>query len=304
MNKTDADNPRAALIDPMRRLLSPLEPIPTGVSPRVDPIPGIRAVVFDVYGTMVISGSGDVGTAAATNTAEALDAALRAVDLNPLTAQTTPRGIALLEQCIGADHQAGRAEGIAHPEVDIRRIWAQVVEALRAESLLAPPGTCISYERLAVEYECRVNPTWPMPGLGQVLHALGDRGLSLGIVSNSQFYTPLLFEALLEASLDGLGFDPQLCAWSYVARRAKPDAALYRPVARVLASRGIAPETVLYVGNDMRNDTRPAAQMGWRTVLFAGDRRSLRLREDMAELADVQPDAVITHLNQLLTLTD
>ena len=44
-----------------------------------------------------------------------------------------------------------------------------------------------------------------------------------------------------------------------------------------------APE-VLYVGNDILNDILkniwPAATVGWETALFAGDKRSLRLRTD------------------------
>lgn len=292
------------LIRRMHQLLSPLAPIPTEYPARVEPITGIRAVVFDVYGTMVVSGSGDVGAAAAKNTVEAMDAALRRADLNPLSPHASQRGIELLEHCIASDHAESRAQGIDHPEVDIRRIWSQVIESLRTEQLLDPPGAEFNVERLAVEYECRVNPTWPMPGLAEVLAALRGRGVTLGIVSNSQFYTPLMMEALLGRGPGELGFAEPLCNWSYRARHAKPAVALFDPVAKALKERGIAPEAVLYVGNDMRNDIGPASRIGWRTGLFAGDRRSLRLREDDAALADVHPDAVITDLNQLLILTD
>jgi putative hydrolase of the HAD superfamily len=36
-----------------------------------------------------------------------------------------------------------------------------------------------------------------------------------------------------------------------------------------------------------------------KTVLFAGDQRSLRLREDRTEVAGLIPDAIITELRQL-----
>ena len=39
----------------------PLDPIPTDYPPQLDVLKGIRAVIFDVYGTLVVSGSGDVG---------------------------------------------------------------------------------------------------------------------------------------------------------------------------------------------------------------------------------------------------
>ena len=50
----------------------------------------------------------------------------------------------------------------------------------------------------------------------------------------------------------------------------------------------------------MRNDIAPAAALGFRTALFAGDRRSLRLREEDA--LGVTPDAIITSLDQIASV--
>ncbi len=41
----------------------PLEPLETDVVAELQSLPAVRAVVFDIYGTLVISGSGDVGSA-------------------------------------------------------------------------------------------------------------------------------------------------------------------------------------------------------------------------------------------------
>jgi putative hydrolase of the HAD superfamily len=62
---------------------------------------------------------------------------------------------------------------------------------------------------------------------------------------------------------------------------------------------GIAGEQAAFIGNDMRNDIAPAHAAGLQTVLFAGDARSLRLRQDDPCCRDLQPDLRITHLNQL-----
>ncbi|MEQ8837627.1 MAG: HAD family hydrolase, partial [Lacipirellulaceae bacterium] len=62
----------------------------------------------------------------------------------------------------------------------------------------------------------------------------------------------------------------------------------------------ITPAETLYVGNDMRNDIWPAAKVGFKTALFAGDERSLRLREDEPNRDQrPEPDAVVTELDQL-----
>ena len=63
---------------------------------------------------------------------------------------------------------------------------------------------------------------------------------------------------------------------------------------------GISAAEALYVGNDMLNDITPAHALGFRTALFAGDARSLRLRENDERVAGIEPDLVLTDLAQIL----
>jgi putative hydrolase of the HAD superfamily len=58
---------------------------------------------------------------------------------------------------------------------------------------------------------------------------------------------------------------------------------------------------VLHVGNDVLNDVLPAAAIGFRTALFAGDRRSLRRRDGDPRVASITPDIVLIHLRDLLS---
>jgi putative hydrolase of the HAD superfamily len=282
--------------DILRRLARPLEPIPTGLPPRCPVLPGVRAVLFDVYGTLFISGSGDVGTTREAACEEAMAEALRACGSPP--AGPLERGVALFFAAIERSHARSRARGIDHPEVDIVEIWADVVGGLAREGLIPERHwEKNDLQRLAVEYEGGANPVWPMPGLRECLESL--RGLTLGIVSNAQFYTPLLFDALLGAPVDAWGFDLELQHYSYRHGRAKPGTELYAIAAGVLGDRGISPGEAVYVGNDMLNDVMPSAAVGFRTVLFAGDARSLRLREADPRIDGVSPDAVITELGRL-----
>ncbi len=277
-----------ALIERIRALSRPLEPRPTAVAARLVPLPDVRAVLFDIYGTLFISAAGDIGTGLAVDGDSAFKAALEAVGLPP------KGGAELLTRAIEAEHARKRAAGIDHPEVDIVAIWATVLERL---GLSASEATL---RRLALEYELRVNPVWPMPGLAETIDALRRRGLRLGVVSNAQFFTPLLFPAFLGRSLEALGFDPALCFYSWRVGIAKPSRRLYDLAAAELTRQGIEPRRVLYVGNDRRNDIWPADRVGFRTGLFAGDARSLRLREDDPRCRDVQPTCVFKSLPQIL----
>jgi len=280
------------LIERIRRLSRPLEHRPTELAERLTSLPGVRAVLFDIYGTLFISAVGDIGVGLVSDGDQAFREALKTVGLPPVG------GADLLTRAIQAEHDRKRGRGIAHPEVDIAEIWRQVVTQLG----FSLPGDAL--RQLVLEYELRVNPVWPMPGLGETLESLRFKGVRLGLLSNAQFYTPLLFPAFLQTSIEELGFEKPWCVFSWRLGVAKPSRVLYDQAARALVTVGITPGEVLYVGNDCLNDMWPAAQAGFHTGLFAGDARSLRLRENNPRCQAIKPDCVFKHLAEILQVIE
>ncbi len=282
----------------LRRLSRSLEPIPTGYPSRLDRLPGIRAVLFDIYGTLLISACGDVGTARQSARDDALAESLAAIGLAP----TGPlqSGLRYSFELIQRRHAEGRSRGIDYPEIDILDIWATVLDRLQHDGVI-PQRSCDTddLKRLAVHYEARTNPVWPMPGAAECLAELAAAGLLLGLVSNAQFYTRELFPALLLRSTDDCGFAADLQIYSYEQGSAKPGEGLFRLAAERLATRKITPGQALCVGNDLLNDIAPAQRVGFRTALFAGDARSLRLEPVDRNAAKIRPDLVVTRLPEL-----
>ena len=283
--------------DMIRRHCQPLEPRPTGVSAQLSRIPGLRAVLFDIYGTLFISASGDVGTAAVGPVVASMAEALHTVGVSSDFAEVA---VEAFRKTIDSHHQARREEGIEFPEVDIREVWHEVLVSLGLRPISAGRSVSIDEDHLAIEYEMRVNPVWPMPRLLETITEIRQVGPVLGLVSNAQFFTIELFTATLNKTPSSLGFDPELQYYSYRYYHAKPGRKLYELAKRTLLVRGIRPSEVLYVGNDMLNDILPASQTGFRTALFAGDARSLRRRNSDSRVRTVQPDIVLTDLAQLL----
>ena len=172
---------------------------------------------------------------------------------------------------------------------------------LETAALIEPAAVgAVDLRRLAVEYEIRANPCWPMPHLRECLESLRHRGLLLGIISNAQFYTRELFDALLDATPEARGFDPDLQFYSYQHGRAKPGTALHELAVEALRQKRIGCHEVLFVGNDMLNDVLPASRVGFRTALFAGDARSLRRRQRDPRTEGISLDLVVTDLRQIL----
>jgi putative hydrolase of the HAD superfamily len=267
--------------------LTELEPLPTGYPTDCRPLPGVKAVIFDIYGTLLISASGDVEVTQVS--AAAAREALAALNLS----QGAEEHVAdFLRDTIRRHHSRSP---YPHPEVDIVSVWADMMASLELAGL-ACSEEGVDPRRLALAFELANNPVYPMPDARGVLASLSRSGYPLGIVSNAQFFTPLT----LEHFLPDWPFDNDLVVYSYRHMRAKPDPFLFEELTRGLAARGLEPADALYVGNDMLNDIATAGAAGLKTCLFAGDRRSLRLREKHPEIARLQPDRAIDQLGQLL----
>ncbi|MEQ8836286.1 MAG: HAD family hydrolase, partial [Lacipirellulaceae bacterium] len=182
----------------IRRASKPLSPKPTSLQPRLPQLEGIRAVLFDIYGTLIISGSGDIGAADPTIRGQAFSDALQAVGVE--YRGDPEAGARILRELIDASHAKSRDEGIDFPEIDIVAVWQSTYRKLEAGSLITA-GQQVDLEQLATEFEVRTNPVWPMPGLVDCLGNLRDSGRVLGIISNAQFFTPAVFPALAGETL-------------------------------------------------------------------------------------------------------
>jgi putative hydrolase of the HAD superfamily len=284
-----ADSSRR-LADIMRGAIRELRPIPTGVDPVLAPLPGIRAVVFDLYGTLFISEAGDIAsgsdTSVAAESAMSITPELEGLLRHHRESRTPAELAAAFREAVAVEH-ASRSPAEPYPEVVAERLWAGILGILEEDALA-----------FAAAWEASTNKVAAMPGAGELLRALRAAGFQLGIVSNAQAYTPPLFPLLLGDTIEGFGFDPGLVLFSWREGLGKPSPALFDSLVGSLATKGLGPEQAIFVGNDMLKDMYPARRAGLRTCLFAGDRRSLRLRSDDPRCA-FTPDAVVVSLDQL-----
>jgi putative hydrolase of the HAD superfamily len=283
-------------LSPVLRRREVMEPTPTSATPQLKRMPEVRVAIFDVYGTLVISGSGDVGSADPLDHTDQIAQALKTVGLaDRLSRQPT---MELLHEQIRQMNADRRSDNCPKPEVDIVEIWRRVLERCGLAREQQPIANVVE---LAAEYEARANPTWPMPGSTRLLATLAEAKLPMGIVSNAQTFTPPLVEDLLdEKNLERGGFELDFCFFSNRFRQSKPGPRLFDSLREALERHGILPYQAVYVGNDMLNDVWAASQAGLKTAWFAGDMRSMRPRQDDPRCRSLQPDVVLTSLMQLL----
>lgn len=274
------------LSDAVRGCVKPMEPIGTGIPCRLPELPGIRAVIFDIYGTLLISETGDIAAAEDSLTVTPTEELEELMQGLGITASLTGLEAAFSRE-VRFEHE--RMKPLEpYPEIEADRLWARILGLDGERSLL-----------FAAAWEASVNKAWAMPSAAETLRSLRSRGYLLGIVSNAQAYTLPLFPLLLGDTLEGFAFEKDLSLFSWQEGRGKPSPRLFADLVAALGKRGLSPGDALIVGNDMLKDMASSREAGLRTCLFAGDRRSLKLRKDDPR-CDFEPDAVVTDLGQLL----
>ncbi len=277
--------------DLFEKYLIPLSPLPTSLNQSGKLDKRIKCILFDVYGTLFMSGSGDIGTAKKIlQETDKIEHLLNKFKLK-INAKTLLNNFF---HTVEKQHEKSRKKGVDHPEIKIDEIWMRVIGDDNLKKARA----------FALEFELIVNPAYPMPHLKQILRELKNKHITLGIISNAQFFTPYLFDWFLKSDLKHLGFEPNLILFSYKFGYAKPSSFLFEVASSRLNEINIQTDSVLYVGNDMLNDIYPAQKTGFITGLFAGDARSLRLRSDEPVCENLSADIVITDLIQLLDYLD
>jgi putative hydrolase of the HAD superfamily len=210
----------------------------------------VRAVIFDVYGTLL-----EVGPPPP-------DADARWQRLFRELLQVDPRLTRLdfsvaAGRVIARHHEAARARAIPWPEVQ----WPAVVVEVLPE-LARMPGP--DREEFIFRH-IQTGHTTRMPvEAADTLRWLKDRGFLLGIASNAQAYT--LQELQAGLGTHGLGmelFEPALRFWSFEHGFSKPDPHVFQDLTTRLAGFGVTPRETLMVGDRLDNDIAPAQAHGW-----------------------------------------
>jgi len=269
----------------MKIYQKPLNPVKTFFKKKGSLKYKIKAVLFDIYGTLFISSSGDITVAKEKVKLKKLKRLLKKYNINIDAEEVLNKYLSGIE----SSHDFLKKKGIDFPEVQVDEIWMSILKI--EEMKLA--------KRFAVEYESIFNPVWTMPYLKELLEACRSMKLLMGLISNAQFFSPLLFNVFYNHTIEELGFSTELIFLSYRYSYAKPSLFLFEKARDTLVKIGVDAKNALYVGNDKLNDIYPAKKVGFQTALFAGDKRSLNLRESSEDVKKISSDIIVTNLKEL-----
>jgi len=209
------------------------------------------------------------------------------------------------EAAVDASIRAGlAAEGLvvddaAYAEAEAWAIACYAPSLYRAMIWRLASGNAERARRIAASLEAgapgRTGLFELREGIADVLAALHQRGLKLGLAANQ----PVTVIQALDRHGIGCYFESQAISGHYGYR--KPDVRLFLRACEDLC---VAPDECVMVGDRIDNDVVPARLLGMRTVLFRTGRHIAQQPRSWDERPDVEVHTTAELLPAILSLVD
>ncbi|MBN1603130.1 MAG: HAD family hydrolase [Chitinispirillaceae bacterium] len=286
---------------------------PVSVGALTEKIYDVRAVICDVYGTMINYWKPGFEDKKSRETM-LLSAFKKIVDrfkieqyLLEMSPSDPPEKTLsdLYNGLISLSHQNAAKRGVQYPEVRIEKVWELILMMLKRHGYQPeqhikmaagdiPRCFAFTYNFLSLGRQL-------YPGVVETLQQLKSNNIVLGILSNAQFYTPIDLTLMMrdqsnEKIDDYLElFEIDLTFYSYEYGFSKPNQLLFRRLFDALYEYNILPSQTIMLGNDLFIDIAPAKTAGMKTALFAGDEFSYFTHNE----EEVVPDIVINQWSEL-----
>ena len=287
--------------------------IPVQATPSVKPLAQIRAVTWNLYGTLLRITDGDLlfQHPQAIRMEIALDKTIQEFNMwNSMTRRPGKPFEYLLPKYINSIKDAGLRSGNQKgdfPEVDAARIWYGLLELLSRKEYQYDAsfyGDPVEYaQKVAYFFHSALQGIEAAPSAHLTLTAIANAGISQALFANGQCFSIVQLVRSLRQQGTILDindiFQSSLNTLSYEWGIRKPSVSLYGQMLFQLKNQGISAHEVLHVGTRIADDLAIAKSCGIRTALYAGDKTSLQASHSDLMNAETRPDRLITDLAQL-----
>jgi FMN phosphatase YigB (HAD superfamily) len=280
--------------------------------PHLVRLPGIRAVTWSVYGTLLAISGGELYFAHPNDfiMSVALDKTIQEFKLWGAMSRKPGQPadyLAIIYKNLLDEQRTLPSGSERHPEISVERVWEAFIKKLFQKDYCFDAGFYGSLNefsrKVAYFFHASIQGTSCYPDAVQALRLVKDNGLVQGLITDAQCFTILQLERGMarqdpEAKLDDL-IDPELRSLSFEVRAHKPSERLFRHMAAQFTQRGISATQVLHIGSRVTHDVVPARRAGMKTALFAGDKGSLQATKDQMKDPGTRPDVLLTELTQI-----
>jgi len=306
----------ADLLD-QRQLIWPRVPAPVSVTatPAIKPLPGIRAVLWDVYGTLlrITEGKYSILPAEELRLQIALDKTIHEFNMwNHMYRKPGPPWqsmIGIYRSTIERLQMRASARGDV-TEVNLVEVWGALTEKLFEKEYVIDESqygdTDEFAEKVAYFFHGCLQGVEARGGAVRAMTSLSGQGTLQGCLSDGQSFT-------LVQMLQALSFQGELPPLFELFRRnslvfshdvgvRKPSKSLFIHAVENLRREGIAPEEILHVSCRLMTDLVPAKAAGMKTALLVAEKSGLEFSADVLKAPATRPDRLITELHQITAI--
>jgi FMN phosphatase YigB (HAD superfamily) len=290
---------------------APPEVKPAKARPHLESMPDIKAVVWNVYGTLLTIPLGELvfEHPQALVMEIALDKTINEFKMWGSMSRKPGQPAEYMKALYANELmlQRGLGTGERYPEVLSDRIWEALIKKLFQKDYTFDAGFFGSLneysKKVAYFFHASLQATAAQAEAALALKLTADAGKVQGLLADGQCFTTAQLARGLrqqEADLDLLKLLPlTLRTLSCDVKARKPSDTIFRHALAALAEKGVRPADVLHVGSSIARDIVPARKMGMRTALYAGDKISLEATPEQLKDPAQRPDVLLTELGQI-----
>lgn len=288
---------------------APPQPVPVKARPHLARLPDIRAVLWNVYGTLLAIPLGELVFEHPQPfiMSNALDKTIQEfkmwASMSRKPGQPSEYMLEVYKQIL-LEQKSVTVSGERYPEVPAEAVWEKILKRLLQKDYKFDAsffGALNEYSRkVAYFFHASLQGTACYPGAARAVQHVREAGLTQGLLGEGQCFTPVQLARGLAAQDEAVAPPTDVSALSHEVRGRKPSERLFRKALESLQAEGIGPSQVLHVGSRVQLDLVPARRLGMRTALFAGDKTSLQATPEQLKEPSSRPDVLLTELDQIV----
>lgn len=298
-----------------KELIWPKPPTPESASarPGIKLLPGVKCVLWNVYGTLLNIFQGEILFQHPKDIVMdvALDKTIQEfkmwASMSRKPGQPSAYMKVIYDQVMMEQMGIGMPGGEKFPEKLSEKVWESIVNKLFQKDYkfdVGHYGSLNEYsKKIAYFFHASLQGTAAYPGGVEAVRTLSEIGIRQGLFSEGQCFTPAqVRRAILneEPGLDpDLMIDRKLRILSCEVGARKPSDRMFKKALEVTKSAGLQPEQVLFVSNRLEQDLGHGRKVGFRTALFVGDKSTLQAKPEQLKDPNLRPDLLLTRLDEL-----
>ncbi len=301
-----------------RKLIWPQVPAPQPLKaqPSISELPGIRIVLWDLYGTLIRTPEG--GFTLFPEPEIRLQVALEKTihEFNMWQSMYRKPGPPWQSMIHQYRDYAERLAMVAtkrrgdFSDVNSVHIWRAIVDRLFDKEYEYDEDIYGDVDELSLKiayfFHRNLQATEARPGAWRAISALSEYGVSQGLLADAQpFTTTQLTTGLVEQGLSSPIFrffpaDHNVLSFQMGIR--KPSRSLFAHAVALQEDRGIEPSEILHVSCRLKTDLVAAKEAGMKTALLATEKTGLEAPSELIKDPHTRPDRLLTDITQITSV--